>query len=142
VQFFLLQINQGGDIPEKYYMTNLTSTDRESMERVVIGRRSTHKVTLEVDKCGSVIQWEFVSSQHDIAFGIYQQAEKQNGKKNKSELVRYQHYHKHYSFYYNSLSSQTGQPSLSAFQHIFSHINIVENLSLHVAESSNKFTKY
>ena len=57
------------------------------MERVIVGRRSTHKVTLEVDKCGSIIQWEFVSSQHDIAFGIYQQVEKQNGKKNKSELV-------------------------------------------------------
>ena len=84
-----MQINQGGDIPEKYYMTNLTSTDRESMERVVIGRRSTHKVTLEVDKCGSIIQWEFISSQHDIAFGIFQQAEKQNGKKNKNELVGY-----------------------------------------------------
>lgn len=84
-----MQINQGGDIPEKYYMTNLTSTDRESMERVVIGRCSTHKVTLEVDKCGSIIQWEFVSSQHDIAFGIYQQVGKQNGKKNKSELVCY-----------------------------------------------------
>ena len=84
-----MQINQGGDIPEKYYMTNLTSTDRESMERVVIGRRSTHKVTLEVNKCGSIIQWEFISSQHDIAFGIFQQAEKQNGKKNKNELVGY-----------------------------------------------------
>ena len=59
------------------------------MERVVIGRRSTHKVTLEVDKCGSIIQWEFISSQHDIAFGIFQQAEKQNGKKNKNELVGY-----------------------------------------------------
>ena len=74
-------------------MTNLTSTDRESMERVVIGRCSTHKVTLEVDKCGSIIQWEFMSSQHDIAFGIFQQAEKQNGKKNKNELVGYILYH-------------------------------------------------
>ena len=82
-----MQINQGGDIPEKYYMTNLTSTDRESMERVVIGRRSTHKVTLEVDKCGSIIQWEFVSSEYDIAFGIYQQVENQNGKKKTSEVV-------------------------------------------------------
>ena len=66
------------------------------MERVVIGRLSTHKVTLEVDKCGSIIQWEFVSSQHDIAFGIYQQAEKQSGKKNKNELVCYHVYHSFY----------------------------------------------
>ena len=59
------------------------------MERVVIGRRSTHKITLEVDKCGSIIQWEFVSSQYDIAFGIYQLAEKQTRKKHNNELVCY-----------------------------------------------------
>ena len=58
------------------------------MERVVVGRGSAHKVTLEVDKMGSVIQWEFVSSEYDIAFGIYHQIKEENGKKGtKNELV-------------------------------------------------------
>ena len=57
------------------------------MERVIIGRGSTHKVTLEVDKTSSVIQWEFVSTEYDIAFGIYHKSEEKSGKKNKIELV-------------------------------------------------------
>ena len=81
------QINHGGDIPEKYYLTNLTETSREEMERVVIGRGSAHKVTLEVDKSGSIIQWEFVTSGYDIAFGIYHQIKEDKGKKIKNELV-------------------------------------------------------
>ena len=85
--FLIIQINQGGDVPEKYYLTNLTETSREEMERVVIGRGSTHKVTLEVDKSGSVIQWEFVTSEYDIAFGIYHQVKEDKGKKVKNELV-------------------------------------------------------
>ena len=68
-------------------MTNLTTTDRDSMERVVIGKRSTHKITLEVDESGSVIQWEFISTENDIAFGIYQQVEKAGGKKHKYEQL-------------------------------------------------------
>ena len=80
------QINHGGDIPKEYYMTNLTETSKEDMERVVVGRGSAHKVTLEVDKSGSVIQWEFVSTEYDIAFGIYHQIKQEKGKK-KNELV-------------------------------------------------------
>ena len=83
-----VQINQGGDIPEKYYMTNLTETCRDEMERVVIGRGSTHKVRLDVDKSNSVIQWEFVSTQYDIAFGIYHKVLEERGKKGKNELVK------------------------------------------------------
>ena len=84
-----MQINHGGDIPEKYYLTNLTGTSREEMERVVIGRGSAHKITLEVDKSGSVIQWEFVTSEYDIAFGIYHQIKEEKGKKIKNELVQW-----------------------------------------------------
>lgn len=69
-------------------MTNLTETDREEMERVIIGRGSTHKVKLCVDKTSSVIQWEFVSTQYDIAFDVYHKGEEGNGKKSKSELVK------------------------------------------------------
>ena len=82
-----VQICQGGDIPEKYYMTNMTETSRDEMERVIIGRGSSHKVTLEVDKSGSVIQWEFVSTEYDIAFGIYHKVQEEKGKKAKNELV-------------------------------------------------------
>ena len=69
-------------------MTNLTGATREEMERVVVGRGSSHKVTLEVDKSGSVIQWEFISTEYDIAFGIYHQVREEKGKKVKNELVR------------------------------------------------------
>ena len=68
-------------------MTNLTETDRDSMERVIVGRGSSHKVTLEVDKTSSVIQWEFVSSEYDIAFGVYHKREEGKGKKIKIEMV-------------------------------------------------------
>lgn len=74
-------------MPERFYMTNLTETDRSSMERVVVGRGSAHKVRLDVDKSSSVIQWEFISSQYDIGFGVYHKREEENGKRNKVELV-------------------------------------------------------
>ena len=67
-------------------MTNLTETSKQDMERAVVGRGSAHKVTLEVDKSGSIIQWEFVSTEYDIAFGIYHQIKQEKGKK-KNELV-------------------------------------------------------
>lgn len=57
------------------------------MERVIIGRGSAHKVKVDVDKLRSVIQWEFVSTQYDIGFGIYHKPEEESGKKNKNELV-------------------------------------------------------
>ena len=68
-------------------MTNLTETSRDDMEKVVVGRGSAHKVTLQVDETGSVIQWEFVSSEYDIGFGIYHQVMEDKGKKIKNELV-------------------------------------------------------
>ena len=68
-------------------MTNCTETDRGEMDRIVVGRGSTHKIKLEVDKTSSVIQWEFVSTQYDIAFSVYHKIEADNGRKNKTELV-------------------------------------------------------
>jgi len=38
-------IHQGGDVPEKYYLSNQTEESKEGMERVVVGRGSSQKVS-------------------------------------------------------------------------------------------------
>ena len=37
-------IRPGRDVPEKYYLSNLKEANKEDMERVVVGRGSSHKV--------------------------------------------------------------------------------------------------
>ena len=93
------QINPGCDVPEKYYLTNQTETSREEMERVVVGRGSSHEVEYQVDCAGTVLRcergregrrmtslgvllyslslhrWEFVSDSYDIGFGWYLKAD-------------------------------------------------------------------
>ena len=41
------------------------------MERVVIGRGSSHKAVCEVVQVDSMICWEFVSCNYDIGFGLF-----------------------------------------------------------------------
>lgn len=52
----LLQLNWGGDIPEELFLTNLTETSKEDMEKVLVGRGSTHRVEVEVEEPGTVIR--------------------------------------------------------------------------------------
>lgn len=56
-------------MPMEYYFTNQTSTKREEMDRVVIGRGSSHKIVYETTD-ESLLMWEFVSSDYDISFGV------------------------------------------------------------------------
>ena len=80
-------IRPGRDVPPKYYLSNCTETSREEMERVVVGRGSSHKVRHEVAAVGFTLQWEFFTSEYDIAFGVtmnYMAAEK----KGKQIIVR------------------------------------------------------
>ena len=55
--FSLPQINPGCDVPPEYYLTNLTETSREEMERVVVGRARTHEVEYSVALPGSVLRF-------------------------------------------------------------------------------------
>ena len=40
------------------------------MERVLIGRGSSHKVFCEAIEVESMLIWEFVTSDYDISFGV------------------------------------------------------------------------
>lgn len=67
---FYAQINSGGDVPEEYQ--NLTTeTSWDEMERVIIRRRGVHELECQVTEPGTVLQWEFVTTDHGINFGWY-----------------------------------------------------------------------
>ena len=40
------------------------------MERIVIGRGSSHKLKFDVVEADSTLVWEFVSTDYDISFGV------------------------------------------------------------------------
>ena len=97
-----MQINPGGDIPEESYLSNLMESNKEEMERVVVGRGSSHLISHHVDTPGSILRyihsnvfvnstshaayfyystnrWDFMSTDHDISYGWYLKSE--DGKK-------------------------------------------------------------
>ena len=40
------------------------------MDRVTVGRGRCHELVYEVTQEGSILQWEFITSEYDIGFGI------------------------------------------------------------------------
>ena len=70
-----LQITQGGDIPQKYYLTEAMAS-RDQMERVVVGRRETCELGYQIDQPRTVLRWEFVTVDHSIGFAWYLQGDK------------------------------------------------------------------
>ena len=66
-----MQLNPGGDVPPEYYLTNQTETDRQEMDRVVVGRGGSCELEYEVAAEGSLVRWEFVSTSYDISFGLF-----------------------------------------------------------------------
>jgi hypothetical protein len=62
-------INPGGDIPEEYYLMNLMEKEKNEMEKVTVARGSTHLLPFQVEKPGSILKWEFMSTDHDIGYG-------------------------------------------------------------------------
>ncbi len=69
--FLGTQLCRGGDVPEKYYMTNLTETSRDEMERLVIGRGSSCELEFHISHPQTVLSWEFISTDYDISFGWF-----------------------------------------------------------------------
>ena len=67
----IFKVNPGCDVPVDYYFTHQTSTSRDDMERMLIGRGSSHKVVCEVVQVDSMLCWEFVSCAYDIGFGLF-----------------------------------------------------------------------
>ena len=62
----MMQITQGGDIPQKYYMTEAS---RDEKERIVVGRRETCGLEFHIEQPGTVLRWEFITVDHSIGFG-------------------------------------------------------------------------
>jgi hypothetical protein len=64
-------INPGGDVPKKYYLSNLMKSSKKEMERVVVGRRSSYLISYNVDTPGSKLRWDFMTTDHGIKYGWY-----------------------------------------------------------------------
>ena len=47
----------------------MTEINKDEMERVVVGRRETCELEFPVSQPGTVLRWEFVTSDHGITFG-------------------------------------------------------------------------
>ena len=79
------QLNPGCDIPEQYYLTNLTTTSREEMRRLEVGSGAQHELRMDVHETESVLVWEFLTTSFDISFGVYYEDSSRQAKK--EELV-------------------------------------------------------
>ncbi|XP_064392024.1 SEC14-like protein 3 isoform X2 [Halichondria panicea] len=64
-------INHAGDVPPEYFLTNQTETDREEMDRVVVGRGGCCELEYQVELEGSLIRWEFISTGYNISYGLF-----------------------------------------------------------------------
>ncbi len=65
-----VQINPGCDVPTEYYLTNKTHTSPEEMETIIVGRGVCHRITYDVTEVGSELEWEFMTTDYDIGFGL------------------------------------------------------------------------
>jgi len=52
----MLQIQMGGDVPEKYFLTNCLENCKEDMEVATVNRGSSTQVQYTVDTSGTVIR--------------------------------------------------------------------------------------
>lgn len=52
------------------------------MEKIQVGRGASHKLTHNILEVGSTLEWEFVSTDYDIGFGLMLLTDK-----SKQELV-------------------------------------------------------
>lgn len=68
----------------------MTSPNKENAQycEVMLGGGEAHKVTVQVDKLGTVVAWEFSTEPKGIAFGISYQA---NEQQSREEVVRDHH---------------------------------------------------
>ena len=53
---FMSQLSWGGTVPESYYLMNQTTSKKEDMNKVTIGRGSVHCLEVEVTRTGSSIR--------------------------------------------------------------------------------------
>ncbi|KFP19373.1 SEC14-like 2, partial [Egretta garzetta] len=63
------KINQGGDVPQHYYVRDRLAQEYE--HTVVVNRRSSHQVECEILFPGCVLRWQFRSEGADVGFGVY-----------------------------------------------------------------------
>ena len=65
----VLQLPQGGPIPEKYYRQN-TTLNGDNAKTIKLPKRSSHKIELPVDNEGSVINWTFRMNGHHLGYAL------------------------------------------------------------------------
>ncbi|XP_035213492.1 retinal-binding protein-like, partial [Stegodyphus dumicola] len=81
-------VNHGDLVPESYYIhkSRKSLAQAEGVKKITLSRGSYSQVTVEVQKCGSLIEWEYETNSRDIKFGLLFQEMGINGK-NVIELV-------------------------------------------------------
>ncbi|GFR58752.1 SEC14-like protein 2 [Elysia marginata] len=66
-------INQGGEVPEKYYMNTEDESCCQHMTQVNVARGDQLSIDTQVKEPGSVLRWEFKTDGYDIGFGVFRQ---------------------------------------------------------------------
>lgn len=64
----ITKVNWGGKIPESYYLKDLVNTDKMTSSTVAAGQKLV--LDINVSNKGSVLRWEFMTDDCDIAFGV------------------------------------------------------------------------
>lgn len=65
-------MDHGGPIPKKYFLINYKPDFENSdvVQKKIIRKKSQIEIDIEVEKAGTVIEWEFKSKSRDIGFGL------------------------------------------------------------------------
>lgn len=66
-------VNQGGLVPEKYYMNTEDESCCQHMTQANVARGDQLSIDTEVKEPGSVLRWEFKTDGYDIGFGVFRQ---------------------------------------------------------------------
>nr|KAG5713252.1 hypothetical protein BaRGS_007779 [Batillaria attramentaria] len=79
------RVCMGGEVPEEYYIQDLTAT--EGFTEASVGRGSSLQVDVEVALPRSAIRWQFKTDGFDIGFGVYRKTGEGRQKAGEMEAV-------------------------------------------------------
>ncbi|PVD31384.1 hypothetical protein C0Q70_06796 [Pomacea canaliculata] len=79
------KVCMGGEIPEVYYSQDLS--DLSGFTEASIGRGSTLKVPIELNKNNSILRWQFKTDGFDIGFGVFRKTVEGHQKTGDMEVI-------------------------------------------------------
>lgn len=71
----IIQIKEGGPIPETYYIhkSKRSLASLPDAQKIVLTRATFHEIFNNVDIPGSYLEWEFETKTKDVGFGLFYQ---------------------------------------------------------------------